>query len=282
MTRTAISVVVLARNEEQNLGRCLPALSFADEVVVVDDRSTDRTAEVAAAHGARVVRHEMTSFAEQRNWAMLNAGLRHPWVLHLDADEVVTLALAQELQARVPSSPSNVAGFYLARKTMLKDRWLRFSATYPVYVPRVTHRDRARFEAFGHGERLAKVEGTFEYLKEPCLHFNFSKGWADWFDRHNRYSTHEAERIMAERAGGGVSGCLDRDPVRRRAALRRLSYRLPCRAALRFVYVLFFRFGFLDGKAGFTYAMLQALYETMITLKVREARERQWNPGSPL
>jgi glycosyltransferase involved in cell wall biosynthesis len=280
MKPMALSVVVPVRNEEQNLGRCLPALSFADEVVVVDDLSTDRTVGVAAEHGARVVRHEMISFADQRNWAMVHAGLKHPWVLHLDADEVVTPALARELEARVPSASPGVAGFYLARKTMLNDRWLRYSATYPVYVPRVIHRDRARFEAFGHGERLGRVEGDFEYLEEPCLHFNFSKGWADWFDRHNRYSTREAEQIMVDRGAAGVTGCFDRDPVRRRAALRRLSYRLPCRSSLRFVYVFFLRFGFLDGRGGLTYATLQALYETMITLKVREARQRAPGAGA--
>jgi glycosyltransferase involved in cell wall biosynthesis len=272
MTRTAISVVVLARDEARNLERCLPALSFADDVVVVDDRSTDRTSEVATAHGARVVRHEMVSFADQRNWAMEFAGLRHAWVLHLDADEVVTPELARELAARVPSATATVAGFQVARKTMFNGKWLRFSAMYPVYVPRIVHRDRVRYEAFGHGERVARADGLFEYLKEPCLHFNFSKGWTDWFDRHNRYSSREAERILAERPNLKAGECWSRDPVRRRAALRRLSYRLPCRATLRFIYVYLLRLGFLDGRDGLIYASLQAIYEYMITLKIREAR----------
>jgi len=273
MTTIPLSVVVLARDEERNLARCLPALSFAGEVVVVNDRSTDRTVDVALACGARVVSHEMESFADQRNWAMASAGLSHPWVLHLDADEVVTDGLARELRERVESASSGTAGFYLARKVMLNDRWLRFSATYPVYVPRLVRRDRVRYEAFGHGERVAHADGTFDTLREPCLHFNFSKGWADWFDRHNRYSSREAERITGAGGVGDVSGWWSRDPVRRRAALRTLSYRLPCRAFLRFSYVFFLRLGFLDGHAGLTYAMLQAMYETMITLKVREIRK---------
>lgn len=273
MTRAGLSVAVLARNEARNLGRCLPALAFSDDVVVVDDRSTDRTAEVAAAHGARVVRHEMTSFAAQRNWVLTSAALKYPWVLHLDADEVVTPALARELMTRVPASSSGVVGYYLARKTMLGETWLRFSATYPVYVPRVTRREMIRFEAVGHGERFAKTDGVFGYLKEPCLHYNFSKGWADWFDRHNRYSSAEADRIIADPAGGRLRACFDRDPVRRRAALRRWSYRLPCRASLRFLYVYLLRLGCLDGRAGLTYAVLQSIYESMITLKVRERRQ---------
>ncbi len=265
-----LSVVVLARDEAKNLARCLPSLSFAEDIVVVDDRSADRTAEVAVAHGARVVHHEMVSFADQRNWAMQNAGLKHSWVLHLDADEVVTPELARELAERLPSASAGTAGFQLARKTMLGERWLRFSATYPVYVPRLVHRERVSFEAFGHGERVARADGAFEYLKNPCLHYNFSKGWADWFERHNRYSTHEAERIVSAQGVLGIGECLSFDPVQRRAALRRLSYRLPCRAFFRFGYVYFLRLGFLDGRDGWTYARLQAIYETMITLKIRE------------
>lgn len=270
-----VSVVVLARNEERNLGRCLPALAFADEVVVVDDLSADSTADVAARNGACVVQHKMVSFADQRNWAMESAGLRHEWVLHLDADEVVTPELAAELAERLKAVAPGTAGFQLARKTMLGERWLRFSATYPVYVPRLVRRDRVRFEAFGHGERVGSADGEFEYLKEPCLHYNFSKGWADWFERHNRYSSHEAERILGIMAGHealALHECLSLDPVRRRAALRRLSYRLPGRAFLRFVYIYLLRLGFLDGRDGLTYARLQSMYETMITLKVRERR----------
>jgi glycosyltransferase involved in cell wall biosynthesis len=273
--KTPCSVVVLARNEEQNLGRCLPALAFADEVVVVDDGSTDGSADVAARCGARVVQHGMVSFADQRNWVMDSAGLRNEWVLHLDADEVVTPGLARELGERLPAVSGDVAGFQLARKTMMGRKWLRFSATYPVYVPRLVHRDRVRYEAFGHGERVGRAEGGFEYLKEPCLHYNFSKGLAEWFERHNRYSSREAERIMGEADALRLWECLSPDPVRRRAALRRLSFRLPCRALLRFVYVYCLRLGFLDGREGWIYARLQALYETLITLKVKEQRARQ-------
>ena len=275
MTRLPLSVVVLARDEEANLPRCLAALAFAGEVVVVDDGSRDGTAAVAGAHGARVVEHAMVSFADQRNWAMQSAGLLHPWVLHLDADEVVTPALAAELAARLDAAPAGVCGFHLARKTMMGERWLRFSATYPVYVPRVVRRDRVRFEAFGHGERVGWADGAFKYLREPCLHYNFSKGWADWFDRHNRYSSREAESLVGGAAGRDTAGCFSRDPVRRRAALRALSYRLPFRSGLRFFYVYVLRMGLLDGRKGFVYALLQAVYEVMITLKVKELRARR-------
>lgn len=272
--RVPLSVVVLARDEERNLARCLPALSFTDDVVVVDDRSADRTVAVASEHGARVVSHEMKSFADQRNWAMVSAELRYDWVLHLDADEVVTPGLERELCRRLPDVEADVAGFHMARKVMLGEKWLRFSATYPVYVPRLVHRERVRYAPSGHGECVSWAKGRFQYLREPCLHYNFSKGWSDWVDRHNRYSSREAEKILLELPGLDLPGCLSPDPVRRRIALRGLSYRLPARAALRFFYVYVMRCGFLDGRAGLTYARLQAIYETLITLKIREGRGR--------
>jgi glycosyltransferase involved in cell wall biosynthesis len=270
--KTALSIVVLARDEARNLARCLPPLAFADEVVVIDDRSTDGTAAAAAAHGARVVPHALQTFADQRNWAMDAAGLRHPWVLHLDADEVVTPPLASEIDARLAACPPAAAGFFLTRKTMMGDRWLRFSAMYPVYVLRLVRRGRVRFAQEGHGEKPGQVDGSLDYLNEPCLHYNFSKGWGDWFDRHNRYSTAEAERLAREDMPADWRGLAAADPVRRRAALRGLSYRLPCRPALRFLYVWLWRGGFLDGGPGYLYARLQAVYEYMITLKLRAAR----------
>ncbi len=217
--KISLSVVVLACDEESNLRRCLPALAFADEVVVVNDRSVDSTVAVSETNGARVVSHEMQSFADQRNWAMAEAGLKHSWILQ-----------------------------------------------------RLVHRDRVEYAPAGHGECVSRADGRFEYLKEPFLHYNFSKGWADWFERHNRYSTREAERILQALPSLDWAGCCSLDPVRRRTALRGLSYRLPARSLLRFIYVYVVRAGFLDGRAGLTYAKLQAMYETMITLKVNEAK----------
>jgi glycosyltransferase involved in cell wall biosynthesis len=267
-----VSAIVLARNEEQNLPRCLRALRSCDEIIVVDDDSTDRTVALAESCGARVVAHKLASFAEQRNWAMQEAGARNEWVLHLDADEVVTAELAAEIRERLAQVAADVAGFHLARKTMLGEQWLRFSATYPVYVLRLVRRERVRYVQQGHGEKPGEVQGRLEYLRAACLHYNFSHGWSDWFDRHNRYSSAEAAHVQAGGATADLRGCLARDVVRRRMALRGLAYRLPCRPALRFFYVYLLRFGFLDGRAGLTYATLQAIYEYMISLKLREAR----------
>ena len=271
-TSAGVSVILIVKNEEASLPRCLQSVAFSNDVIVVDDGSEDDTVLVAEAAGATVWAHPMESFAAQRNWAMANAEPRHDWVLHLDADEVVPDDLAAEIVERTRDAADDTAGFYMARKTMLGDRWLRRSATYPAYVPRLVRRGRVAYAADGHGEKLAEVDGRFEYLDQACLHFNFSKGWVDWFDRHNRYSTAEAQKLVDEGCAVDWRGLVSGDAARRRRAMRALSYRLPFRPWLRFVYVFLLRGGFLDGRYGLTSSALQAVYEYMICLKVRELR----------
>ena len=265
----SISAVVLSHNEAANLPRCLRALRDCAETVVVDDGSTDDSPRIAAAAGARVVVHPFASFADQRNWAMEQAGLRHDWVLHLDADEVVPPELLAEIRRRLPALGTGAVG-QLARKVMLGDQWLKHSADYPVYVPRLVHRRGPRYVMRGHGETLAAAPGASVYFSEPLLHFNFSKGWADWRARHLRYAAAEAARIRAGGAVLSLRALIARDRSTRRAAWRALSYRLPGRPALRFLYAYVLRLGFLDGAAGWRFCREMAGYERMIDAALRK------------
>ena len=270
-----ISAVIIARNEADNLPRCLGAINFTDDILVVDDFSEDNTVDIAKQSGARVVSHAMKDFADQRNWAMENGKLKYVWVMHLDADEVLTPELINEISKRLETTDGDLAGFYIARKTMLGNHWLRHSATYPAWVPRLVHQKRVTYSQVGHGEKLGAAKGRMEYLKNPFLHFNFSKGWTDWFDRHNRYSSLEAKNLIEQSSKLGFFDLFSSDPDIRRRALRVVSYRLPFRPWLRFFYVYFFRLGFLDGRSGVTYTVLQSIYEYMICLKVREMKDKK-------
>ena len=267
-----ISAVVLSHNEAGNLPRCLRALRACAEVVVVDDGSTDDSPRIAAECGARVVAHSFASFADQRNWAMDEAGLKNDWVLHLDADEVAPPELLAEIRRRLPALEPGSVG-QLARQVMLGEQWLKHSADYPVYVPRLVHRRGPRFEMRGHGETLAVAPGAAVYFDEPLWHYNFSKGWAEWRARHLRYAAAEAARIRAGGAGLPFRALFSPDRATRRAALRALSYRLPGRPALRFVYAYVWRRGFLDGAAGWRFCRAMAEYERMIDAALRQPAE---------
>ena len=270
----SISAVVLSHNEAGNLPRCLHALRDCAEVVVIDDGSTDDSPRIAAECGARVMAHPFSSFADQRNWAMESAGVRNEWVLHLDADEVMTPAALEEIRRRLPLLTSGTVGF-IPRKVMLGEKWLRFSADYPVFVPRLLHRQGPRYAMRGHGEVLASVPGKSVFLDEPLLHYNFSKGWADWRVRHQRYAVAEAARIRAGLPRFSLRTLLSADRIARRAAWRALSYCLPARPTLRFLYAYGIRLGFLDGSAGLRFCLAMASYERMIDASLRKPVEAQ-------
>ena len=267
----SISVVILSHNEVVNLPRCIAALRGCEDVVVLDDGSTDDSQTVAGKCGTRVVEHPYTSFADQRNWAMEHADLAHDWVLHLDADEVMTPEALLEIEGLLSTLRSKNVGF-LPRKMMLGDRWLRFSADYPVYVARLVHKQGPRFVMRGHGEVIDTSSEAAVYLREPMLHYAWSKGWPDWYRRHERYAEAEARRLLSEGAGVSWRDLMQHDDVGRRRALRMLSFKLPFRAVQRFVYAYILRGGFMDGIPGWQFCLAMARYERMISRHLKRLK----------
>jgi glycosyltransferase involved in cell wall biosynthesis len=269
--RFPISVVVIARNEADGIVRCLRSLSWCDDVVVIDDNSTDRTVELAQSCGARVIQHRFESFAAQRNWAIAKAGLKHEWVLMLDADEVIPLELQNEIESTLPNVESDVVGFKMCRKTMFMGHWLKYSDGFPVWIARLVRAGHFQFQDSGHGEvPVPEMNGRLLTLPTPFLHFPFDKGLGHWIERHNRYAEREAERELREVNHSAWSGLWNSDRSRRRQSLRTVSRHLPCRATLRFLYQYILKRGFMDGHAGLTFSWLMSVYEGLIVVKRRE------------
>ena len=263
------SVLILTLNEEKNLPDCLASVKWCDDVVVLDSLSTDRTTAVAKASGVRVVERAFDDFAGQRNYALEKIPFQHPWVFHLDADERFTEPLQHECETVI--AEDRHSGFLVPSKLMFMDKWLRWSGMYPVYQMRLMKLGEIRFIQAGHGQREADAKRGVGTLREPYLHYNFSKGLDEWREKHNRYSTKEAQEGLQERERGqiGWRDLWGSDPVARRRALKRLSMRLPCRPGLRFLYMYVLRLGFLDGRPGLVYCRLLASYESMIVTKMR-------------
>ena len=269
-----VSVLVLTYNEEDNLPRCLASVAWADDVLVVDSFSTDRTAEVAREHGARVLQRAFDTFAGQRNFGTDEGDLRHDWVLHLDADEVVPDALRDELLAIVRTGGK--PAYRVASKMMFQGRWLRYAGMYPAYQVRFGRRDRLRFKQVGHGQREDLPADEVGTLDHDLEHYSFSKGLHEWFAKHNRYSSDEAAEALRQQADSVDWAALAApDRTRRRRALKALAARMPMRPSLRFVYMYVLRRGFLDGRAGLSYCRLLSTYEAMTVAKERELRLRQ-------
>jgi len=267
-----VSVLLLTLNEEVNLPRCLEALSWCDDIVVLDSCSNDDTAKIVEKFGARFFQREFDNFAGQRNYALQNIEFKHGWIFHLDADEVITNELVKEISEKISSKSYDA--YLIPSKTMFMGKWLRYAGMYPTYQVRLTKSSMFRFKQDGHGQKEVISTERIGRINEPYLHYSFSKGLEDWIAKHNRYSSQEAEDIVYFAGLMDVrwSGLFSKDKYKRRKALKKNSRILPFKPFFRFIYMYFLRLGFLDGRPGFIYSCLLAYYEFMISIKVNEIR----------
>lgn len=269
----SVSALILTLNEEINIEACLDSLSWCDDVVVLDSLSTDATRSIAEAKGARVVTRAFDNWSAHQNWAVANIPFRHPWVLYLDADERCTPELRNDV-LRSAGREAPEAAFRVRRKDFFMGRWLKHAQLYPTWLVRVFRPERIRYERLVNP--VAVVDGSIRELAGHIDHYPFSHGVSHWIARHNRYSDMEAVEAAKVREHRSASGSLfSRDPNERRRALKDIFFQLPARPVVKFLYYYGWRRGFLDGRAGFTYATLQAMYEYMIVCKGAELERRR-------
>lgn len=268
-----VSVLILTKNEEINMERCLQAVSWSDDIVVYDSHSDDRTVEIAEQMGARVVKREFDNWSAHQNWAVQNIKFKNPWVYYTDADETCDDELRDEL-ATLPETGEGFSAFQMRRKDYFMGRWLKRSQLYPTWIPRVFRPECIRYERLVNP--VAIVDGKTGSLNGHIIHYPFSHGVGHWFARHNNYSDMEARDLIHEvkempRAADFFSSAA----ATRRRALKTLAYRMPGRPILMFFYLYFFRLGLLDGLPGLRYSIMRSMYEYMIDLKVMEYRFEQ-------
>ncbi|MFL5577012.1 MAG: glycosyltransferase family 2 protein [Gemmatimonadaceae bacterium] len=269
-----VSVMIFTLNEETHLPACLGSLEWCDDVIVVDSFSSDRTEALAREWGARFFQHAFGGFGSQRNWALDHTAPKHEWVLVLDADERVPRELADEMRRLLREPLDGVGAFRVRRRFHMWGRWLRHSSLYPNWVVRLVHRDRVRYVDRGHAE-TQEVRGEVRELEHDLIDENL-KGIDEWFARQNRYAGKEAEHELAEerRARARWRDLAARDPLRRRAALKRLAWRMPARPLVYFLYSYVARRGFLDGRDGLTFSMMKATYQAMIVARKYDLERR--------
>jgi len=279
--RVPVSVIIPTRNEERNLPKTLRAIEgWAQEVLVLDSFSDDRTCEIARENGASVVQHEFESFSAQKNWALDNLPFRTEWVFFLDADERPTPALKAEIAGELGDPGRSIDGFYVGRQNIFMGKWIRHGGWYPNWNLRLFKHHVGRYEDRIVHEHVI-LQGRVGYLVHPLLHDDY-KGLERYFDRHNVYSSMEAVEVFRFLDGTGGENLQPsfwrRGPERRRL-LKQLAYRyLPCRPLIKFLWMYFARAGFLDGRAGFRYCLLQTFYEYQVSLKLMELRSSDSSP----
>jgi len=267
---TGISVLILTKNEEADLPGCLDSVAWSDDIHVYDSVSNDRTVEIAQSFGAHVTQRPFDNWATHQNWGLRNIPFKHPWVFYIDSDERITPQLATNLQQAIANAGDHVA-FRVQRRDFFLGTWLRHVQTSAFYL-RLFRPERMRYERLVNPVSIA--DGSIGELGGYLDHFPFSKGMGHWLNRHNNYSTLEAQQILANRAGlasfNAVKAFTAKDFHERRFHQKELFYRLPGRPFIKFLLLYLVKRGFLDGQAGLTYAVLQSIYEYMIVLKVRE------------
>jgi glycosyltransferase involved in cell wall biosynthesis len=275
----SLSILILTLNEECNLADCIRSVSEADDIVVLDSFSSDRTVKIAEEMGARVVQRRFDNYAAQRNAGLNEVSYKHSWVLMVDADERVTPELWAEMRAAIRTAEPTVSMFHMRRKDYWFRRWIRRSSGYPTWFGRLVRVGHVTVEREINEQYVAHGESRF--LKEHLLHYPFNKKVAYWLERHNRYSSMEANALVGERRENIVlQGLWSTTPIVRRKTMKQIAYRLPGRPLWVFLYLCVVRGGFLDGRAGLRYCILRAIYEYMIDLKVKEQLEERNAHGS--
>jgi len=268
-----ISLVVLTKNEEININRCLNSLSWCKDVVVLDSGSTDNTVSVAQSLGARVFTHIQTppfKISGQRNWALENCHLQGEWVLFVDADETIPPDLAQEIQKVCADSNNRYNAFELTPRYLFLGKWLKRTQGYPNWHPRLVKLGEVSFTGgvWEHFDDDAKVGR----INIPYDHFANSKGFSDWLERHDRYSSWDAQHIV-DFLETGQSKSLGTD---RKLQLRILAAKFwAVRPIARFIQMYFLRFGFTEGLTALIFCLMYAMYEFMTVVKIIEIKRKK-------
>jgi glycosyltransferase involved in cell wall biosynthesis len=286
----SLAVLILTRDEESNIEKCLRSvLPLTNRIFIVDSGSTDRTVEIAEKMGARVIFHPWTSHAEQFNWGLDNASLDSDWVMRLDADEEVTPGLVAALRETLPTLAPDVTGIIVRRQVHFMGRWIRHGGYYPTWLLRVFRRDAGRCEALWMDEHISLSHGRAVRLDQDIIDRN-NKDLTFWTAKHNSYATREVLDVIAREGAAGVPGrdvaLPDVQTRSRRWIKNRVYGRLPLfvRPLLYFLYRYVLRLGFLDGREGLIFHVLQGFwYRFLVDAKLYERRkaERAARPEEP-
>jgi len=283
--KVPVSIIVPVKNEEANLPRCLSAIQWADQIFVVDSQSTDRTEEIAQAHGAEVVQfHFNGTWPKKKNWALDHLPFKHEWIFILDADEVLPPDTESEFRAIVTNKDSR-DGYWINRRFMFMGKWLKH-AYYPNWNLRLFKHTLGRYEKLTSSDTASGdnevhehpiVKGETGYLKSEMDHYAFPTV-ATFVEKHNRYSNWEATVALDSFLQQGDT-TLQSKEVGIRRKLKKLSQKLPMRPFLRFLYVYFWQKGFLDGKEGWYFARLHGFYEFLSVAKTHELIKKNTPPS---
>ncbi len=242
-----VSVTIITKNEEKNIKKCIESVQFADEIILVDCGSIDRTISIAQQFGEKVkiFQKKWMGYAAQKNFALSQT--KNDWVLSLDADEQITSFLAQEIQKRLKLDVGNFDGYYIPRKNYFLGRWIVHCGWYPDYQLRLFLKNKAHFNDKAVHEKVIPPPKT-DKLKNSLEHYSY-QNLGEYFSRLNDYTNLQSK-------------------AKEDNSLYRIFFVLGIKPIHRFFYMYFFKLGILDGWRGFLLSVLSGYYELLVFIKV--------------
>lgn len=271
--KSDLTVIILTMNEEKNIVNCIESVkNLAERIVVVDSGSTDNTVALAKQHGATVYHHEFENYARQFNWGLDRTDITTKWVLRLDADEVITPELANEMAEEMKKHTNDdVNGMQLKLKQAFLGRWLKYGGTYPFVKLMLFKHGIGRIEDRKMDEHTIITRGTTIMLENDALHYDF-RDITYYIHKHNWYAIREAQDYIAKNMDNSVDA-LEEGNMKKHRGQKVMYYKLPkfFRAFAIFCYRYFFQLGFLDGKEGFIFHVLEDFwYRFLVDTKIYE------------
>lgn len=245
MTNPPISAFIATHNEEQRIRRCLESIKWCDEIVVVDDNSTDRTKEVCREYTDRIFNRKWDGYANQKNFAMQQT--KNDWVLLMDSDEELSPDLIKEIQNEFQNLPPDICGYEMPRKVFYLGRWINHSGWYPDYKLRLYRKSKGYMGGEDPHETFI-LDGKTKKLKNDLLHYSY-RDISEQVRTLNRYSS-----IFAEHRRWKPSD----------------FFKMIIKPPVKFLEVYFSKAGILDGFQGFAIAVMMSYFVFMKYAKIFE------------
>jgi len=267
-----ISILILTKNEEQDLPGCLASVTWSDDIHVFDSFSDDQTIAIATNAGATITQRVFDNWSAHQNWGLANIKFKYPWVLYIDADERVSESLLNAIKVLKPDVNSEFVAYELRRRDFAwNGKWLKHAQMSPFYL-RLFRPEKMRYERLVNPVSIP--DGPTDKVDGFLDHYPFSKGFKFWIQRHLSYADMEALTRVKDLENGAAfsfrKALFSKDFTEKRYHQKGLFYKLPGRPLIKWFYMVVVRRAFLDGSAGVTYATLQSIYEYFIVLKSKE------------
>ena len=251
MEKSMVSACVMTFNNDDQIEDCLKNITWADETIVVDSFSTDKTVDICRKYTDRVYQRKWPGFKDQSNYTMSLA--RYEWILFMDADERITPELYNEIQIHLKNNSANWCGFYFPRRIFYLGKWINHGDWYPAYDLRLYKKNKGCWEKEPHAK--IKLDGKAKYLKNDMLHFSY-RNLSHQLKTIDTYTDMSASEM--ERSGVGF-----------------ITLQLIFRPFIRFIKGYFFKRGFMDGVPGFIAAVTTSFYVFMKYAKLKELRTKK-------